>query len=82
MARITMAPPCDQLDDAATARGWRVGRCEIGVLPDGQVRYRAEVLLDASAATMYLARPCKVRLAYHGVACTYLSRRGQTHMLA
>ena len=57
MARITMAPPCDQLDDAATVRGWRVGGCEIGVLTDGQVRYRAEVLLDAPAATMYLARP-------------------------
>ena len=57
MARITMAPPCDHLGDAAAARGWWVGGCEIGVLPGGQVRYRADVLLDAPAATMYLARP-------------------------
>ena len=57
MARITMAPPCDHLGDAAAARRWSVGGCEIGVLPGGQVRYRADVLLDAPAATMYLARP-------------------------
>ena len=67
MARITMAPPCDHLGDAAEARGWSVGDARLGYFQAD----RCGIVGGAVGRTSRHHVPStamEVLPAYHGVA--------------